>query len=134
MPIEGLEWFNFYEERHRSEEGPVKIVRLGLIKEEGVSHDPEIKKKVMLGPGEVPRLRGFSQAYFRPGQRASAHSHDDMYEIFLVEAGSGEIVAAGERHHLAPGTCVAVRPGEVHEIVNPGPDTLVLTYFGIEEG
>ena len=111
----------------------MKIVQLSDIIEEGVSHDPEIKKKVMLRPGDLPQLTNFSQAYFLPGQRAVAHSHDEMFEVFLVESGSGIIRVEGNEYHLEKGTCVAVQPGEVHEIINSGSEVLTLTYFGIKE-
>ena len=82
--------------------------------------------------GDLPHLTNFSQAYFVPRQRAAAHSHSDMFEVFLVESGSGVIRVDGEEHRLEKGTCVVVQPGEVHEIVNSGTGVLVLTYFGIE--
>ncbi len=110
----------------------MKIVQLSDITEEGLSHAPEIKKKVMLSPSDLPHLTNFSQACFSPGQRAVAHSHSDMFEVFLVESGSGVIRVDGEEHRLERGTCVVVQPGEVHEIVNSGSGVLVLTYFGLE--
>jgi quercetin dioxygenase-like cupin family protein len=59
------------------------------LPEESVSHNPEIKKKVMLRFGDLPHLTNFSQARFAPGQTAPAHAHQDMCEVFFVEAGSG---------------------------------------------
>ncbi|MEH1833799.1 MAG: cupin domain-containing protein [Nostoc sp.] len=61
------------------------------LPEESVSHNPEIKKKVMLRLGDLPHLTNFSQARFAPGQTAPAHAHQDMCEVFFVEAGSGVI-------------------------------------------
>jgi mannose-6-phosphate isomerase-like protein (cupin superfamily) len=102
--------------------------------ERGVSHNPEIKKKVMLEGGDLPHVTNFSQATFGLGQCASSHAHADMTEVFFVEAGAGTIRVDGESHPLEVGTCVAVFPGEVHEIVNAGSTDLVLTYFGVEVG
>jgi hypothetical protein len=65
----------------------MKITLLANLPEGQVSHNPEIKKKVMLGPGDVPHVTNFSQARFAPGQVASAHAHRDMYEVFFVESG-----------------------------------------------
>ncbi len=109
----------------------MKKVSLAAVPEEGVSHNPEIRKRVMLRKGDIPHLTNFSQARFSPGQTAAPHAHGDMVEVFFVESGSGVIIVEGERHALEPGTCIAIEPGEVHEVHNPGPDTLVLTYFGI---
>ncbi len=61
------------------------------LPEESVSHNPEIKKKLMLCFGDLPHLTNFSQARFAPGQIAPAHAHQDMSEVFFVEAGSGVI-------------------------------------------
>jgi quercetin dioxygenase-like cupin family protein len=98
---------------------------------ESVSHNPEIKKKVMLRFGELPHLTNFSQARFAPGQLAPAHAHQDMCEVFFVEAGAGIIRVDGKEYPLIPGNCVAIEPGEFHEVVNNGETELVLTYFGL---
>lgn len=54
-----------------------------------------------------------------------------MCEVFFVEAGSGVIHIDGKEYPLLPGNCVAIEPGEVHEVVNSGSTELVLTYFGL---
>ncbi len=70
------------------------------LPEESVSHNAEIKKKVMLRFGDLPHLTNFSQARFAPGQTAPAHAHQDMCEVFFVEAGSGVIhINGAENHH-----------------------------------
>jgi mannose-6-phosphate isomerase-like protein (cupin superfamily) len=104
---------------------------LNELPEEPVSHNPEIKKKVMLRFGDLPQLTNFSQARFAPGQSAPAHAHQDMSEVFFVEAGAGVIYIDDKEYILVPGNCVAVEPGEVHEVVNTGTTELVLTYFGL---
>ena len=111
-----------------------KIVSLADLPERRVSHNPEIEKKVMLEAGDLPHVTNFSQATFGPGQSASPHAHADMVEVFFVEAGAGTIRVDGESHPLEMGTCVAVFPGEVHEVLNTGSTELVLTYFGVEVG
>ncbi|MEP6956624.1 MAG: cupin domain-containing protein, partial [Chthoniobacterales bacterium] len=100
---------------------------------EGVSHDPEIAKQVLLRRGDVPHLTGFSRATLKPGQTAYAHQHSDMFEVFFVQSGTGVITIAGSEHALAPGVCVLVEPTEEHEISNGGPEDLVLNYFGVED-
>ncbi|MGL5082985.1 MAG: cupin domain-containing protein [Microcoleaceae cyanobacterium] len=109
----------------------MKITNLNNLPEQAVSHNPEIKKKVMLCLGDLPHLTNFSQARFAPGQTASAHAHLDMCEVFFVEAGSGVMRISGTEYRLAPGVCIAVEPGEVHEVINHHSGELVLTYFGL---
>ena len=60
----------------------MKITNLQNLPLQAVSHNPEIKKKVMLSKGDLPHLTNFSQASFAPGQIAKAHSHQDMSEVF----------------------------------------------------
>lgn len=109
----------------------MKIVSLQEIPAQGVSHDPEIQKQVMLRYGDLPHLTNFSQARFAPGQQVTPHTHADMSEVFLVESGEGTIWIDNVGHLLTAGTCVAVEAGELHELQNTGQTDLVLTYFGI---
>ncbi|HEY9738226.1 MAG TPA: cupin domain-containing protein [Trichocoleus sp.] len=109
----------------------MKLTSLSTLPEETVSHNPAIKKWVMLRKGDLPHLTNFSQARFAPGQLASGHAHTDMAEVFFVESGCGTIYVDGTAHPLTPGTCVAVEPNEIHEVVNDGEEELVLTYFGL---
>ena len=109
----------------------MKINSLNKLPEQEVSHNRAIKKKVMLQLGDLPHLTNFSQACFSPGQIAKAHAHQDMCEVFFVEAGKGVIRIDEQEYSLEPGTCVAVEPGEVHELINSGSTDLILTYFGI---
>ena len=109
----------------------MKITSLSTLPEQAVSHNPDIKKKVMLHRGELPHLTNFSQAHFAPGQVSPAHSHADMCEVFFVEAGEGVIYVDGVPYPLQSGTCIAVDVNEAHEICNTGSIVLVLTYFGL---
>lgn len=109
----------------------MKITDLNQIPEQEVSHNPAIKKKVMLILGDLPHLTNFSQARFAPGQVANSHSHSDMCEVFFVESGLGNICVNGIDYPLTPGVCIAVEAGEIHEVSNRGNTDLVLTYFGL---
>jgi quercetin dioxygenase-like cupin family protein len=110
----------------------MKTRSLSTLPTEGVSHNPGIAKQVMLRNGELPHLTQFAQARFAPGQVAAAHTHADMFEVFFVESGVGRMTVDGHAHHLQAGSCVAVEPGEVHELENVGHTELVVTYFGLQ--
>lgn len=110
----------------------MKIVSLNKLADEAVSHNPLIRKRVFLRRGEIPHLTGFSRAVFPPGEAAKAHGHPDMFEVFLVESGTGLMRGEGREVPLAAADCIAVAPGEEHELVNTGDGDLVLVYFGIE--
>lgn len=109
----------------------MKFANLDAITPEGVSHNPEIQKRVMLRAGDLPHLTTFAQARFTAGQVADLHHHDDMVEVFLVQSGTGEIVVETAVYPLTPGVCIAVDVGEQHEIRNTGDADLVITYFGL---
>ncbi len=107
---------------------------LNELPEESVSHNPEIKKRVLLAQGDLPHLTNFSQARLAPGQVSPGHAHADMAEVFFVEAGAGEIQVDGQTFALTPGACVAVQPHEWHELRAAPESELVLTYFGLRVG
>jgi len=109
----------------------MKIVSLADIPEEGVSHDPQLRKKVMIRNGEFPHLRKFAQVRLAPGQVAHAHSHEDEYEVFLVEQGRGAVRCEGSEYQVTAGCCVVFEPAEIHELSNTGDEELILTYFGL---
>ena len=110
----------------------MKRVALADLPIERVVHNPAIAKQVMLRLGEVPHLTQFAQARLAAGQVAPGHAHTDMWEIFFVQSGDGAIEIDGAMYALPAGTCVAVAPGETHELRNPGRDELVVLYFGIK--
>lgn len=104
---------------------------LSSLQDEEASHNAHIKKKVMLKAGDLPHVTGFSQARFPSGEIASSHQHDDMFEVFYVEQGTGVIRVDEQEVILEPGVCVSVSPGEHHEIENTSKEELVVNYFGI---
>jgi quercetin dioxygenase-like cupin family protein len=104
---------------------------LDHLPEQPVSHNPDITKRVLFTPGEIPSVTQFSQASFPPGQIAPAHAHADMYEVFLCVSGTGSLVIDGEAFELTPGRFFLCEPGETHEIVNDGPDALDLLQLGV---
>ncbi|TAF50859.1 MAG: cupin domain-containing protein, partial [Oscillatoriales cyanobacterium] len=96
----------------------MKVTNLHHIPTTGVSHNPSIRKQVLLHNGDLTNLTNFAQARFAPGEVAAAHAHADMSEVFFVESGSGNICVDGVDVALVPGVCVAIAPHEVHEVSN----------------
>jgi len=98
---------------------------------QGVSHNPEIKKQVMISNGVIPKLTNFSQSTLTSGQICHAHIHKDMWEVYLVEDGILTMICNGKTTHHPKGSCVSIEPGEEHAASNQNEGDLVLTYFGI---
>ena len=102
------------------------------LAEQEVSHNPAIKKKMMIPFDELPPLVQFSRAVFPPGHNAPAHKHDDMVEVFYVESGQGFITVDGVEHAIHRGCCVTVDKGESHELRNESNGNFVVIYFGLK--
>ncbi len=109
----------------------MKLKKINEVPEMGVSHNARVRKRVILEKGEVGPIINYARAVFPPGEKAAAHSHNDMAEIFTVESGSGEIRISDVGYVFAPGTTVVVEPGEIHEIINTGSTELIVTYLGV---
>ncbi|WP_339652913.1 hypothetical protein [uncultured Maribacter sp.] len=45
----------------------MKIVDWNRLPELGVSHNPEIKKRTLIGEDEIPQLMMYGTAVFKPG-------------------------------------------------------------------
>lgn len=101
------------------------------LAEEGVSHNPDILKRVIVENGQFSNLINFASSQFSPGQVAPGHTHSDMTEVFFALDGAGQIAFSDSTVSLAKGECVVVEPGEWHEVSNPGVQPLTLLYFGI---
>lgn len=110
----------------------MKIKSLDEVEEEGSSHNKEIRKKVWVRNGEIPNLTQYAQVVLKCGHVAGAHTHMDMYEVFLGISGSGLIVLNNKEYRLESGVCITVEPGESHEVRNNGKEDLVVNILGIE--
>lgn len=111
----------------------MKITHLDHCSAEGLSHDADIVKKILFHENELPSSVRLSHAIFKPGQKASAHSHDDLYEIFYVLSGEGLFLINGQSHRVNAGSAVRIDPHDLHEVINDGHDDLMLLYFGLTE-
>lgn len=109
----------------------MKHISIDAIVETGVSHNPDIKKKVILDRGYIPQLMTFGQATFQPGQSVDSHKHDTMYEVFYIQSGKAVFLVDDTRVELVAGDCVSIEPGEVHSQENPFKEPVTWLYFGI---
>lgn len=109
-------------------------MKIGLLEQtakEETSHNEGVIKRVILRNGEVPHITQFAQARIPAKRILENHSHQDMYEIYLVEEGEGGIKIDGEKYPLRKGSYVVIEPGENHEFFS-GDSDLTLTYFGVK--
>ena len=101
------------------------------------NHNPsgKLTKRIMIAPGQVPHLTGFSGTLLSPGQTVPAHRHPTMHEVFYVVSGEGVFTIAGRRHAVRTGSFIHLAPGEEHSIeTRRSPESesaLRMVYFGI---
>lgn len=109
----------------------MKVTSLARITGTAVSHNPAIRKHVLVGRDDIVGITNFSRAVFPVGECAPSHVHADMIEVFYIEQGLGEIDVDGLVVSLPSGSCITVEPGERHELRNAGDTEMVVIYFGV---
>ncbi|MGY6650321.1 cupin domain-containing protein [Wenyingzhuangia sp. IMCC45574] len=109
----------------------MKLVKTTELAELPTSHDPEIKKKVFVSNGEIPKLMQFGSAVFKPGQEVTSHKHETMYEVFLIQKGKIDFVVEGKKVTVSTGDCITVEAGEMHSQHNNYKEDVAWIYFGI---
>jgi mannose-6-phosphate isomerase-like protein (cupin superfamily) len=73
---------------------------------------------------------GMNQIVLQPGQRGRIHRHARQEEVYLVLEGTLSIFLEGEEAELASGELLRVAPDVRRQLVNYGPDRVVLLAVG----
>jgi mannose-6-phosphate isomerase-like protein (cupin superfamily) len=71
------------------------------------------------------RNQSLAEARVGPGERTTPHYHPRSEEIYYILSGRGEMRLEQETRPVGPGDAIAIPPGQVHTIANPGPEPLV---------
>lgn len=112
----------------------MNIIHTTTLPEQGVSHNPDIKKKVFLEKGQVPFLTNFSSAVFLPGQEVDFHVHETMTEVFYITKGKALFSTPQEDREVTAGDVVTIPAGETHKQSNPFDEDVAWIYFGVVTG
>jgi quercetin dioxygenase-like cupin family protein len=101
--------------------------------EEGPSYWQPVPANGHADPKLTPDKTGFpplSMGYqtLAPGGRVREHSHGDQIELQICFRGHGYVMVDGTRHTLVPGTACFLGYDVKHEIVNDGPEDLVMMW------
>jgi Cupin domain. len=85
---------------------------------------------------ETTRYAGLSMGYqsIAPGGRVREHSHGDQVELQICFRGMGRVMVDGQPHPLVPGTACFLGMDVKHEIINEGPDDLVMMWIVAPHG
>jgi mannose-6-phosphate isomerase-like protein (cupin superfamily) len=73
---------------------------------------------------------GINQIALEPGQRGRIHRHRRQEEVYLVLEGRLTLMIEGEETELGEGELIRVAPPLRRQIVNRGPERLVLIALG----
>ena len=73
---------------------------------------------------------GMNQIVLQPGQRGRIHRHRAQEEVYLVLEGTLTILIEAEATDLSEGELIRVAPRIRRQLVNRGPDRLVLLALG----
>ena len=73
---------------------------------------------------------GMNQIVLEPRQRGRIHRHQRQEEVYLVLEGTLTLVVEGEEQALARGELARVAPEVRRQLVNRGPERLVLLALG----
>ncbi len=73
---------------------------------------------------------GINEIVLEPGQRGRIHVHSEQEEVFLVLEGELTIGIDGAEETLAKGELIRVAPAIRRQLVNRGPERLILLALG----
>jgi uncharacterized cupin superfamily protein len=73
---------------------------------------------------------GINQLVLEPGQRGRIHRHAHQEEVYLVVEGTLTLLLEGEETTLGAGELARVAPDLRRQLVNRGPDRVVLVALG----
>jgi mannose-6-phosphate isomerase-like protein (cupin superfamily) len=71
------------------------------------------------------RNQSLAEARLPPGGATTPHYHPQTEEIYYILSGVGRMQIGEEIREVSPGDAIAIPPGEVHQIVNTGAETLI---------
>jgi mannose-6-phosphate isomerase-like protein (cupin superfamily) len=76
------------------------------------------------------RSFGMNLIVLQPRQRGRIHAHENQEEVYLVLEGALTLLVEGAEHLLGPDRLVRVGPAVRRQLVNAGPERLILLALG----
>lgn len=68
--------------------------------------------------------QSLAEARLAPGLATTPHYHPLTEEIYYILEGRGQMRIGDELREVVPGDAIAIPPGQIHQITNPGPGLL----------
>ncbi|MEW6054265.1 MAG: cupin domain-containing protein [Nitrospirota bacterium] len=108
----------------------MKLFSLNETLFEPVSHDPQLKKRVITR-GTLPCVTHVSHIILQPGFTVSAHTHHQEYEVMYCIRGKASMTVNGEEVIIAKGNLMYAEPGDSHSFDEILEETELL-YFVVK--
>ncbi|MEI6432292.1 MAG: cupin domain-containing protein [bacterium] len=92
-----------------------------------ITKDGSVIREILapaVAPGIIQK-QSLAEAIVPSGETTDAHYHPITEEIYYILRGEGRIQLGNEVRPVVPGDAIAIPPGVVHRIHNPGSDDLV---------
>jgi len=104
----------------------MEIIKCWEEQGETISEPYKRHIKVMFAPDvrNVPEIT-FSHAIIYPNSKTDYHEHDRP-ELIQILSGRGVSVCDGVKTPVEPDMALWVRAGEMHQIINTGPESIKL--------
>ena len=97
-----------------------------------VSHKTStITKKVYVINGSIPHITQVATATIKPHDQIPSHSHDDMYECYVIFQGNLDIRVDQQTFHLTCGDFICIEPPEYHSMFNVSDEDAIIYYWGV---
>lgn len=103
----------------------MKLFSLDETPYEPVSHDPRLKKKVLI-KDILPSISTISHIILEPGNVVAEHTHYDFFEIFYCMSGSVIFSIKRSRIPIEKGSLLIIEPNEPHAIIEVLRETELL--------
>lgn len=98
-----------------------------------ISHDPALKKQVLVPDNVLPGIWHISHINLPAGSKVAKHEHQDASEVFYCIKGTVNFRINEKDIDLGSGQCLVVEPGEPHSIEDTPAET-ELVYFMVGSG
>jgi uncharacterized cupin superfamily protein len=73
---------------------------------------------------------GINLITLQPRERGRVHLHERQEEVYLVLEGELALIVEGQEHALGPGAVARVGPAVRRQLVNRGPERVVMLALG----
>lgn len=89
-----------------------------------ITKDGSVIRELLAHRNSAIRNQSLAEARVPAGATTVAHYHPRTEEIYYVLAGNGRMRIGDELRDVGPGDAIAIPPGQIHQITNPGSDAL----------